>query len=99
MVGFLLQAAIGNTLSKPIKISHTEWINLSIKILEKHPLSVILVRDKMKKVLGFTNREHTIWNKEESMYETIMYLDFYDEKKRTYFLLKYGEYLTHYDVL
>jgi len=53
----------------------------------------------MKKVLGFTVREHTIWNKEESMHETILYLDFYDETKRTYFLLKYGEYLTHYDVL
>ena len=53
----------------------------------------------MKKVLGFTNREHKIWNEEKSRYEIIMYLDFYDEKKRTYFLLKYGEYLTHYDVL
>lgn len=81
-------------MSKSIKISHSQWVNIRSKILEKHPLSVVVIRDVMKRELGFTTREHTEWLPKVSRYDTVLYLDFYDEKKRTYFLLKYGDYIT-----
>jgi len=53
---------------------------------------VLLIREKMKKVLGFTSRRHHYFNQEDDYVEEI-HLDFYDEPKRTMFLLKYSEFL------
>jgi hypothetical protein len=84
-----------------------------------------MIRDKMRKVLGFTVREHTAWvEKSKAEYqreyaehqqrqstltkkndpftmldwepqkghsEFQIHLDFYSERKRTMFLLKYSE--------
>lgn len=47
---------------------------------------------KMKDKLGFTVREHREWT-EQKGYITDIRLDFYNEPKRTMFLLKYSEYL------
>jgi hypothetical protein len=79
------------------------WDTIQSLIQEKYPPSVLLIRDKMKRVLGFTTRQHEEWfhrNAESknlgygTMYcETYMHLDFYDEPKRTMFLLKYGDHI------
>ena len=66
----------------------------------------MLVRSKMKNVLGFTVREHTEWtdvpgnpmSKSHTFFPLVerkesIHLDFYNEPKRTMFLLKYSEYL------
>ena len=52
-----------------------------------------MIRDKMKRVLGFTVREHTAWiPKPDGGYTDYqIHLDFYNEKKRTMFLLKFSE--------
>jgi hypothetical protein len=57
----------------------------------------------MKSVLGFTSRTHQEWIDQEVDVKDIRYntkypitticLDFYNEPKRTMFLLKYSEYL------
>lgn len=85
-------------MSKPITLSMKAWANLYQKLGKDNPASVILIREKMKAVLGFTVRRHQEWimgpGGDDGMYpkETIC-LDFYNEPKRTMFLLKYSEYI------
>lgn len=58
----------------------------------------MLIREKMKVVLGFVVRKHREWIPEKGYdgygnWEETIKLDFYDESKRTMFLLKYSEFL------
>ena len=76
---------------KPIVISKDQWYVLKEKINNDYPPSVRLVREKMKRVLGFTPRLHEVAGYPN--YTVEMHLDFFDEPKRTMFLLKYGEYV------
>lgn len=77
---------------KPIIISKKQWTALKEKVNQDYPPSVNLVREKMKRVLGFTPRLHEEWDARTG-YTITMHLDFFDEQKRTMFLLKYGEYV------
>lgn len=74
--------------NRSVKLTEKQWVKLRERLKEEHPLSVIAIRDKMKIVLGFTTREDRsdYWN-------PIIHLDFFDEPKKTMFLLKYGDYL------
>ena len=47
-----------------------------------------MIRDVMKRELGFTTRLHQDWDNGRGYIET-MYLDFYDEASETMFRLKY----------
>lgn len=91
-------------MSKSIKLSEPDWATLHDRIKQDYPKSVWLVRDKMRRVLGFVPREHKEWRSYDP--NTIIkdhwwghgptitiYLDFYDDSKKTIFLLKYSEYL------
>ena len=90
-------------MTKPIVLSETAWLKIYNQIAKTHPPSVLLIRDKMKSVLGFTSRTHEEWmdshvNINDVSYGTkwritTIHLDFYSEPKRTMFLLKYSEYL------
>jgi hypothetical protein len=87
-------------MSRSVKLNHRTWDAIFAKIKTDYPPSVSLIRDKMKSVLGFTVREHVNYRKDFN-YNTIdwrderseIHLDFYDEPKRTMFLLKYSEFL------
>ena len=63
----------------------------------------MLTRWKMRKVLGFTDRLHTDWINKPNKWggmgyqETQVHLDFFDEAKLTFFLLKYGDYIDSKD--
>lgn len=80
---------------KPIKLTQQQWKTVKKKIKESHPPSVLLIREKMKSVLGFTDRSHNEWiehtNETGGYFLNIVCLDFFDEKQRTMFLLKYGD--------
>jgi len=52
----------------------------------------MLLSSRMKDNLGFTVREHREWTEQRGSMVDIR-LDFYNEPKRTMFLLKYSEYL------
>lgn len=82
---------------KSIKLDEYTWSQIYNKIAKEYPPSVLLIRDKMKSVLGFTARRHTEWKHNSStLYTepiTIIYLDFVDEAKKTFFLLKYSDSL------
>ena len=76
---------------KPIKISERAYEELLLVLKRDYPPSVLYISWKRESVLGLSFRHHTIWELYSS--ETVVYLDFYDELKQTFFLIKYGEYL------
>jgi len=90
-------------MSKPIVLSEKIWAEIYNNIAQNYPPSVLLIRDKMRSVLGFTTRTHEEWMDSEVNVNDVSYgtrwrittihLDFYSEPKRTMFLLKYSEYL------
>lgn len=63
--------------------------------------SVLLIRSKMRKVLGFTQRYHKEWvekGKHEDgraygFYQEYTVLDFYNESARSWFLIKFADQL------
>lgn len=91
---------------KPIKLTPRQWRTIREHMVEEYKStpSVIMLRNKMREVLGFVPREHTEYidnpkyahePKNERPYHTernIM-LDFYSEPMRTMFLLKYSHIL------
>lgn len=84
-------------MTKPIELSHSQWKKLSEQLHREHPRSVMLIRERMKTKLGFTPREYKDWDdtigKWGGWRKNCIMLDFYSEKKRTFFIMKYAEYL------
>jgi hypothetical protein len=88
---------------KSIIISQESWLNVYNQIAREYPPSVLLIRDKMRSVLGFTSRTHEEWMDSHVDINDVSYgtkwrittihLDFYDEKKKAWFLLKYSDLL------
>lgn len=66
---------------KSIELSEKEWYSLLDKMMEEHGPS-IAISSVMRRKLGFTRRWKQ-WPRNEC------YLDFWDEKYKTLFLLKY----------
>lgn len=83
-------------MTRSIKLSEPDWATLHDRLKQDYPKSVWLVRDKMRRVLGFVTREHEEWRKVDmggAYPETTIHLDFYDDRKKTMFMMKYSEYL------
>ena len=77
-----------------------QWDSLRNELKRKYKSkpSTILVRSRMREVLGFTDRHQRAWtpipNTTNEYYkESMVFLDFFDEKKYTMFLPKYGTFL------
>ena len=79
---------------KPITITPKQWEQLQKEIFNDQPLSVRASRRKMREILGFTNRIDRNWNWKGDEYINFdterVVLDFFDEKKKTMFILKYS---------
>lgn len=90
-------------MTKPVVLSEKDWLKIYNQIAKEYPPSVLLIRDRMREVLGFTSRTHEEWlsrdvNRKDVEYGTkyritTIHLDFYNEPKRTMFLLKYSDYI------
>ena len=82
---------------KTIVFTQDQWNRLYDQFKKDLPLSVILIRDKMKNHLGCTIREHEEWEPVNNDYYgsrvVTTRLDFFDEKKKVMFLLKYSEFI------
>jgi hypothetical protein len=81
-------------MTKPIVLTEGAWLKIYNQIAKEYPPSVLLIRNKMKSVLGFTSRTHEEWEPMDNNYSyriITIHLDFYSEPKRTMFLLKYSE--------
>ena len=87
---------------KPLTYAPNEWEKILDKIKKDQPPSVWLIRSNMRKKMGFTVREHQEWlgyyddataeQRKAKLhgYRTMIHLDFYDERYRSLFLLRYG---------
>lgn len=87
---------------KPVILTTSQWKTIRRQLHEEYPKTVFMLRDKMRKVLGFTVREHKAWvDKPETdgddlnvgFYRFEIHLDFYSQNKRTMFLMKFSEVL------
>jgi len=83
-------------MTKAIILTKQQWQEIANSIADNYPRSVSLIRNRMKEKLGFTVREHQEWIKESGYdgygnYVETIHLDFYNEPKKTMFLLKYSE--------
>ena len=75
-------------MSKHITLTKDQWSRLKSRLHVDYPPSVLLISWKCREVLGFSVRTYFDYNSNQ-----YICLDFYNEPKRTMFLLKYGEYL------
>jgi len=84
-------------MAKPIELSHSQWKKLSDQIRKEYPASIALLSSGMKRKLGFTPRTYKDWNNSIGKYggwrKNCVMLDFYSEKKRTWFIMKYADYI------
>lgn len=89
---------------RPVILTVEQWKSIRKQLQEEHPKTVFMLRDKMRKVLGFTVREHKAWiDKPQTLgddlnvgyYEFQIHLDFYSENKRTMFLMKFSEVISN----
>jgi len=84
-------------MTKPIELSHSQWKKLLDQLREDYPPSIALLKNGMKQKLGFTYREYKDWDGRYTWYtgyrKNCVMLDFYSEKKRTFFIMKYAEYI------
>jgi hypothetical protein len=82
---------------KTIVLKQDQWERLYEQFKKDLPLSVVLIRDKMKNYLGCTIREHVEWEPINNDYYgsrvVTTRLDFFDEKKKVMFLLRYSEFI------
>lgn len=78
-------------MAKPLELSPPKWDKLKNHLLTQYPPSVVLISRRTRAVLGFTVREHKKYV--SGYYKTVIHLDFWDEPKRTMFLLKYSDFL------
>lgn len=85
---------------KALQLSVSQWKRIRTELHKEYPKTVFMLKDKMKRVLGFTVREHKAWipNPNPTDYEwdqghteLQIHLDFYSENKRTMFLLKFSD--------
>jgi hypothetical protein len=85
-------------MSRPLVLTLEQWADLHSRLARDHSPSVLILRSRMRSVLGFTVRRHRSWRRDPDFghryAHEVIHLDFYDQPKRTLFLLKYGEYLS-----
>lgn len=82
---------------RPVVLTLDQWKQIRLMLQEEHPKTVFMIRDKMKRVLGFTVREHRQWDEGVVNMMFQIHLDFYSQNKRTMFLMKFSEILGRRD--
>ncbi len=82
---------------KPVEISKSQWEKLRNQLSKEYKPRDLLIRERMKAKLGFVSREYKDWDDSIGKYggwrKNCIMLDFYSEKKRTWFLMKYSDYI------
>ena len=88
-----------------ITMPHGVWQDIMLVLTQEYldEPSVLLIRDKMRRVLGFTQRFHKEWvetGKRENgqsygFYQEYTVLDFYNESAHSWFLIKFADQLNN----
>jgi hypothetical protein len=86
-----------------ITMPHQVWQNIMLVLTQEYldEPSVLLIRSKMRRVLGFTQRYHKEWvetgikenGRAYGFYQEYTVLDFYNESARSWFLIKFADQL------
>jgi hypothetical protein len=78
-------------MAKSIQFTVEEWAQLRLKMAKDHELkpSIFMIREVMKRELGFTTRMHRQWDPGMVNYQEHVLLDFWNDEKETFFRLKY----------
>lgn len=85
-----------------IKMAHSTWQDIMVILTQEYvnEPSVLLIRDKMKRTLGFTQRYHKEWveavkkdGRTYGYYKEYTVLDFYNESCKSWFLIKFADQL------
>lgn len=97
-----MEPAVGGV----IQLTESQWTALRARLVEdyQHEPSVMLIRGKMRRVLGFTVRHHQerrdvrqlageFGMRDYGMTKDWICLDFFDPALETWFRLKYAEFL------
>ena len=73
-----------------ITLSTAEWTRIRKQLREDYACkpSVFMIRDVMRRELGFTTRYHREYNEQTGSMESIC-LDFYNDAAESWFRLKY----------
>jgi hypothetical protein len=73
-----------------ITLETREWTRIRKQLKEEYAWkpSVLLIRETMKRELGFTTRYHRVY-KEQTGYAEHVCLDFYNDASESWFRLKY----------
>ena len=77
---------------KHIELSRDEWDRIRDQLRADFGFSMPLLRDRMKRELGFTVREHKRMKGSMDGYlqqRTVFCIDFYSEEAKVWFTLKY----------
>ena len=77
-----------------ITLTEDQWTKIRKRLKEEYHWkpSVLLIRETMKRELGFTVRSHEHWVNDGDLgsgYRITMYLDFYNDTAETFFRMKY----------
>jgi hypothetical protein len=80
-----------------IKLDPDQWQKIYHRLVNEHPPSVMLIRSRMREVLGFTVRNHSEWVEQgknangQAYGQTLDWfcLDFYNDAMESWFHLKY----------
>lgn len=77
-------------MARSIQLTDREWTKLRKRIKEEYPTkpSLFLIRESMRRELGFTTRYHQTYSHQHGTMEYI-WLDFFDDNMETLFRLKY----------
>ena len=73
-----------------VNLTIDEWNSIRHRLMSDYAgkPSIFLIRESMKRELGFTPRFHSEWTAFDGYKETVM-LDFYNENAETFFRMKY----------
>lgn len=80
------------TPDQPILLTEAQWADIHHRLAREYAdrPSVMIIRSAMRQELGFTVRRYRSEPYQDARYqETKICLDFYDDVKKTLFVLKY----------
>ncbi len=77
-------------MARSIQLTDREWSKLRKRLKEEYAMkpSIFLIRETMRRELGFVTRYHKTYSHQHGTMEYI-WLDFFDDNMETMFRLKY----------
>jgi hypothetical protein len=87
-----VQLLTTDSVVKTITITPRQWQRLQARLEEDYGPSILLLRDRRRRELGFLDRRY--WHKNSKGHACMdICLDFYDNGSKVWFLLKYSQYV------